>query len=327
MDAVAGVTFGEPRMLVALAALPLAAWFLLARERLRRRRADSFASERIRGVRFPARFLRPPALAAGLALTAIALGAPRAGFEMRPVLRDEGSLLLAFDVSASMAAEDLGVSRLAAAKSVARGILARQQGRVAVLEFESVGLLISPLTSDADAVQDLVDSLAPGELSLAGTDLGAAILRGLEYLASRTSGPRAIVLFSDGENRGERGLLEKALAEAVRLEIPISTVLVGTSRGGPIPVDGGVLRDEAGRVVTTRADGAVLARIARTTGGSFVENPFDRAASAAMKGLTPAEIVAGEGRTRRVPIERFQWPLALGVILLLGGSFLHRGSE
>ncbi len=325
MDAIAGVTFGEPRVLVALAALPLAAWFLLARERLRRRRADSFASERIRGVRFPARFLRPPLLVAGLALTALALGAPRAGFELRPVLRDEGSLLLAIDVSASMGAEDLGVSRLTAAKSVARSILTQQQGRVGVLEFESVGVLISPLTSDAAAVEDLVESLAPGELSLAGTDLGAAILRGTEYLASRTSGPRAIVLLSDGEDRGK--LLDRALAEAVRLEIPVSTVLLGTAAGATIPVDGAALRDESGRVVTTRADGAVLEKIARATGGSFVANPFDRAAFAAMEGLTPAQIVTGEGRTRRVPVERFQWPLALGLLLLFGGSFLHRGSE
>jgi Ca-activated chloride channel family protein len=325
MDAIAGVTFGDPRMLVALAALPLAAWFLLARERLRRRRADSFASERIRGVRFPARFLRPPLLVAGLALTALALGAPRMGFELRPVLRDEGSLLLAIDVSASMAAEDLGVSRLSAAKSVVRSILAQQDGRVAVLAFESVGDLLSPLTTDATAVQDLVESLTPGELTLAGTDLGAAILRGTEYLAARTSGPRAIILLSDGEDQGK--LLDRALEQAARLEIPVSTVLVGTPSGGTIPVGADVLRDESGRVVTTRADGEVLEKVARATGGAFIANPFDRAALAAMETLTPAEIVTSEGRTRRVPIERFQWPLALGVLFLLGGSFLHRGSE
>ncbi len=325
MDAIAGVSFGEPRMLVALAALPLAAWFLFARERARRRRADSFASERIRGVRFPARFLRPPLLVAGLALTALALGAPRAGFELRPVLRDEGSILIALDVSASMAAEDLGVPRLTAAKSVVRSILAQQQGRVGVLAFESVAELLSPLTTDATAVQDLVDSLTPGELALAGTDLGAAILRGVEYLGSRTSGPRAMVILSDGEDQGR--LLDKALDEAVRRQIPVSTILLGTPGGGKIPVGDGFLSDESGRVVTTRANADLLGKIARATGGAFIANPFDRSAFAAMERLSPAEIVSGSGRTRRVPLERYQWPLALGLALLLGGSFFHRGAE
>jgi Ca-activated chloride channel homolog len=325
MDAIAGVSFGEPRVLVALAALPLAAWFFFAREKARRRRADSFASERIRGIRFPARVLRPFLLVAGLTLVAVALAAPQAGFELRPVLRDEGSLLIALDVSASMAAQDLGVSRLTAAKSVVRSLLAQQQGRVAVLAFESVGELLSPLTTDTAAVQDLIDSLTPGELALAGTDLGAAILRGVEYLGSRASGPRAMVILSDGEDRG--GLLEKAVAESVRRQIPVSTVLLGTPAGGRIPAGDGFLRDEEGRVVTTRADGAALERIARATGGAYVASPFERSSVAAMESLTPAEIVSEDARTRRVPIERYQWPLAFGVALLVGASLLHRGAE
>ncbi|MCA1733247.1 MAG: VWA domain-containing protein [Acidobacteria bacterium] len=325
MDALAGVSFGEPRVLVALAALPLAAWFFFAREKVRRRRADAFASERIRGLRFPARSLRPFFLTGGLALTALALAAPHAGFELRPVLRDEGSLLIALDVSASMAAEDLGVSRLTAAKSVIRSLLAQQQGRVAVLAFESVGELLSPLTSDIAAVQDLVDSLTPGELALAGTDLGAAILRGLEYLDSREKGPRAIVILSDGEDQG--GLLDKALEEAVRRQIPVSTVVLGTPAGARIPAGDGFLVDESGRVVTTRADAAALERIARVTGGAFIPSPFERSAVAAMESVTPAEIVTEETRTRRVPVERYQWPLALGVAFLLGASLLHRGAE
>ncbi|HSN68383.1 MAG TPA: VWA domain-containing protein [Thermoanaerobaculia bacterium] len=325
MDAIAGVTFGEPRALVALAALPLAAWFFFAREKARRRRADSFASERIRGLRFPARALRPALVTAGLALAALALAAPQAGFEVRPVLRDEGSLLIALDVSASMAAEDLGVSRLTAAKSVVRSVLAKQQGRVAVLAFESVAELLSPLTNDTVAVQDLVDSLTAGELALAGTDLGAAILRGVDYLGTRATGPRAMLILSDGEDHGD--LLDKALEEAVRKEIPISTVLLGTAGGGKIPVGNEFLRDESGNVVTTRAHGDALEKIARATGGRYIASPFARSSVMAMESLTPAEIVTAEGRTRRVPVERFQWPLALGVALLLGASFVNRGAE
>ena len=327
MDAFAGLSFSSPRLLALLAAIPLVVWFLIARERTRRRAADAFASERIRGVRFPVRALRPFALSAGLILLTFALAGPRWGYQLRPVIHQEGSLLLAIDVSSSMSARDLGVSRLAGAQAIAARLLQRETRRVGLIAFESIGELIAPLTSDTAAVSDLVASLTAGEISVPGSDLGAAILTGVEYLKRSGSGPMEIVLLSDGEDQGT--LLQASLGAAQEAGIPVSTITLGTTSGATIPSDrGGNLRDENGDVIQTMANPELMRHIAERTGGASVANPFDQESlHAAIGGRTDPELRADEGRTRRVPVERFQWPLAAGLLLVLGASFANRGSE
>lgn len=328
MDAIAGLSFAEPRLLVVLAAMPLAAWFLFARERARRRTADAFVSERIRGVAFPARMLRPALLTLGLLGLALAVAGPRIGFDLVPVLREEGSTIIAIDVSSSMAAEDLGVSRLDAAQAIVRRILAGERARVALVAFESIGELIAPLTTDTQAVADLADSLSPGELAMAGSDLGAAILTATEYLVRSGSGPREIVLISDGEDQGS--LAAEAIEAARKAGVRVSTITIGTEEGSTIPSrDGGEpLRDEQGEIIVTRASPASMRELAEKTGGAALVNPFDGASLAAAESRGMREQSSTEdGRTRRVPRERYQWPLAAGVILLLAGSFVNRGAE
>jgi hypothetical protein len=84
------------------------------------------------------------------------------------------------------------------------------------------------------------------------------------------------------------------------------------------------MRDSTGDVVTTYARSDVLRGIATDTGGLFLENPF---------GARALDRLLGRGDTTerqthaRVPIERFQWPLALAFFAILGGSFLHRGAD
>lgn len=327
MDALAGLSFSSPRLLALLAAIPLVVWFLFARERTRRRASDAFASERIRGVRFPIRAARPLALSAGLVLLTLALAGPRWGHELRPVIHQEGSLLLAIDVSSSMSARDLGVSRLAGAQAIAGRILQRETRRVGLIAFESIGELIAPLTSDTAAVSDLVASLTAGEISIPGSDLGAAILGGVEYLKRSGSGPMEIVLLSDGEDQGT--LLQASLEAAEEAGIPVSTITLGTASGATIPTEQGEsLRDENGDVIRTMANPELMRSIAEQTGGAAVENPFDQESlTAAIGGRSDAELRAEQGRTRRVPVERFQWPLAAGLLLVLGASFANRGAE
>jgi hypothetical protein len=88
--------------------------------------------------------------------------------------------------------------------------------------------------------------------------------------------------------------------------------------------DGSSLRDENGHVVTTYAHRDTLQQIASTTGGMFLENPF------AEQALDPLLAVRAGGatkqRTVRMPIDRYQWPLALAFIALFLGSMAHRGA-
>lgn len=326
VDAASLVSFADTRLLVLLAAIPLAAWFLWVRERARRRRADSFLSVRIRGERMPARLLRPWLLTAALALGFFALAGPRFGHTLRPLLHDEGALVIAIDISNSMAAEDLGVSRLSAARALVRQILEKERGKVGLVAYESVAEIVAPLTTDREAVADLAASLTTGELTLPGSNPGAAVLTSLEALRRSGSASRRIVLISDGEDQSD--LLARAIESAREARTPVSTILVGSREPSFIPVGprGELLMDEDGEVVRTTANPAVLSHLAEATGGSFLSNPFQPQAVSSLEAAA-RDVREDDEAMQRVPSERYQWPLALSFLLFFAGSLIHRGAE
>lgn len=316
------MTFRATHLLWLLALVPLALGFLIAREHLRARVARRFISERLRGVSNPARTLRPWLL--GLALTAsvIALAGPYAGFTLVPVTAREANRVLILDVSNSMGAEDVGASRLAAAKAVAKRLAAAQPGRVALIVFEGLPDVISPLTTDTDAVIALLDTLQTGEVGQPGSDIGSAILGALRLIESDPAQKADLVVISDGEDQGTRA--GEAVQRAKQRGVKVSTILVGTAEGSSIPTARGPLRNEEGQIVTTYARGDVLREIAGATGGTMLENPFGERAIDPL--LDRVQGVERQTHTR-VPIERYQWPLAFAFVFFILGSFVNRGAE
>jgi Ca-activated chloride channel family protein len=318
------MSFRDLRWLWLLAAVPVAAIFLLSREKLRERIARRFVTERLRGVGNPARPLRPWLIVIGLGLAVFALAGPSRGFVSVPIQDREANRVVAIDVSNSMLAQDVGTSRLAAGKAIARRIIDAFPGRVALVDFESSAEVVSPLTNDSDAVSALLESIEAGEIGDPGTDFGNAIIQSMRLVESDPGAKADIVIISDGEDQGSK--LAEALRNAKQRGVTVSTILIGSGEGAAIPMpDGSSLRDDSGRVVTTYARRDALQQIASATGGTFLENPF------AEHALDPLLTVRGGGatkqRTVRIPVDRYQWPLALAFVALFLGSIAHRGAE
>jgi Ca-activated chloride channel family protein len=317
------ISFASPHLLWLALAVPVALLLLAARERQRIAAARRFISERLRGVANPARVLRPFLLGMALLAGVIAVAGPQAGFTVVPVEQRESNRVLVIDVSLSMLAEDVGTSRLDGAKAVAKRIIAAHQGRIGLVIFEASAEVISPLTSDGEAVSALIDSIDAGEIGLAGSDAGAALTKAARLLDADASHRGDIVLISDGEDQGTD--TEAQLAKLAARGIAVSTIAVGSAGGGtiPDPTARGPLRDDNGEVVTTVAHPEVLRRIAAATGGRFFDNPFGEHA------LDPLAASGGTTRrtTVRVPVERYQWPLAFAFAFLFLGSLVNRGAE
>jgi Ca-activated chloride channel family protein len=318
-----GLTFRSAPLLALAVLAPLALIFLIARERHRIHIARRFISERLRGVANPARVLRPYIVALALLAATIALAGPRAGFTVVPIEERETNRVIAIDVSESMAAPDVGASRLDAAKAIAKRIIASDPGRVGLVVFESGAEVLSPLTSDDDAVSTLVDSIEPGELSQPGSDLAAGLISALRVVESDPA-KGDVVLISDGEDQG--GRLDDALRRLRPRGVAVSTIAIGSTAGSHIPrADGaGDLHDEQGDVIRTYAHPEVLERIAHQTGGRFLSNPFGEHT---LDALAAPPNSAARQKNLKMPIERYQWPLACAFIALLLGSFLNRGAE
>lgn len=325
MDALAGLTFRSGDLLWLLAALPLVAVLLWLRERTRRQRANRFVTERLRGISNPLRAIRPFFLMLAFVAGVAALAGPRFGFVLRTIEEPESNRVILLDGSQSMAAEDVGTSRLDAAKAIAKKILEAEEGRVALVLFEGDAEVVSPLTTDRDAVATLIESLGAGELTESGSDVSRALRRALTLLPAGAAPASEFIVISDGEHRGDP--VEVALEQVANAGVRVSAVMVGTEEGATIPAHRGEpLRDEQGEIVVTQAQPDILRRIASRTGGEFFDNPF---------GVIPLRQLAGTldraesrgGRATRVPVERYQWPLGMALAMFVCASIAHRGAE
>ena len=317
------MSFRSPEWLWVLAGVPLLVPFLVARERRRAHVARRFVSERLRGVANPLRAARPWVLALAAAAASLALAGPYAGFTTVEVSTREANRVIAIDVSQSMAAEDLGTSRLAAAKAVAKRIIERHHGRIGLIAFEAGAEVISPLTGDTEAVLSLLETLQPGEIGRPGSDLGTAVIAALRLIEADAGQKADVIVMSDGEDQGRR--IDEAVHRARVRGVIVSGIVVGGAEGSTIPAREGALRDSSGEVVITYARSDILQRLASGTGGTVLANPFSEHA------LDPllARTVAGAQRTSevRVPIDQFQWPLAVAFAAFFCASLLNRGAE
>lgn len=165
----------------------------------------------------------------------------------------EGTVLLTFDVSASMAADDVEPTRMDVAKQVGRTLVEQRPGsaKIGVVAFGEGGLVVQPPTDDNDALLATIDRLIPQS----GTSLGRGILTALNmvypesYLSAEGTAPLAvdapqvalapsiIVLLTDGENTDPPAPLEAAQL-AIDRGVRVYTVGLGTSDGAVVEVDG-----------------------------------------------------------------------------------------
>lgn len=324
MDAIAGVTFADPRMLWLLVAAPAVAMLLLAAERQRAEAAERFVSARVRGNSNGLRPLRPWLVVLALVCGVVASAGPRYGAERRELPAIESNLIVALDLSQSMDARDAGTSRLSAAKAIARKLIESSDARVGLIVFEQTAETVSPLTEDHAAVETLIDSLETGELAESGSDFSKPIDESIEL--AKSVGDRAVdvVIISDGEHRGKSW--EDSLGVARARGLRVSAIVVGSFEGAPIPLlGGGSLEDESGNTVTTRASEEPLRTIAEECRGHFWVNPSEPVTAQMV--VSPEAARSSKGRVETIPIERYQWPLGASLLLFLAGMIVNRGAE
>lgn len=210
----------------------------------------------------------------GVVVLIVGLGRPEATVDLP---RREGTVILAFDVSASMKAKDLAPTRIVAAKRAARTFVADQPSsiRIGVVAFNDAGYVVQPPTRSRRDVLDAVDRLS----AKGGTALGRGILTSLgaiagkplvldqEALASgarqpavRFLGSAAVVLLSDGDNTAA---LDPAALAPVAAQAGVRIFPIGL--GSP----GGSVVDVGGFQVATALDAPLLRDIASRSGGTY----------------------------------------------------------
>jgi len=277
------MTFTWPQMLLTLLLIPL---FVILYMRIQRRREKAlekmgslgFAQNASGGQAGARRHIPMILFLVGLTIMLVAMARPHAVVSLPSV---ESIVILAFDVSGSMAAEDMQPTRMEAAKAAAREFVDRQPSsvQIGVVAFSDGGISVQSPTRDQDAILTAINRLAPQR----GTSLGSGILQSLNAIAeSRGEAspqsdnltpvptptplpygsyiPAAIVLLTDGENTANPDPVQAALTAAAQ-GVRVYTIGVGSPEGTALTVND--------FNVFTQLNEPMLQQIASLTDGAY----------------------------------------------------------
>ncbi len=212
----------------------------------------------------------------------------------------EGIVILAFDVSGSMAAEDFEPNRLEAAKQVAIDFVERQPStvRVGVVAFSEGGFSVQLPSNDQAAIVESIQRLTPQR----GTSLANGIVVSLNTIANVTgqepimgfdeanvpaplvpvepieNESAVIVLLTDGENNMEPNPVEAARF-AYERGVRIHTIAVGSVEGTTVTVNG--------VTVFTQVDEAAMQQISELTGGLYFNAQNEEELSEVYESIEP----------------------------------------
>lgn len=307
--------------------------FLIWSERTYRRQSAIFAKPRTLKLTNPYLDFRRPALhiclvVASVIFIGLALSRPQWGFYWAGE-KDKGmDVVLALDLSKSMASQDLSPDRITRAKDGISNFAGKAEGdRLALIGFSGDAFLFCPLTMNRNTFQRSLDAIGIGSVKRGGTSYYNMVVEAARSFNAAGAGTKTLVVISDGDDT--EGNLDKAIAEAKKEGITIYSVGVGTAEGGVIPVtdkDGKIamVKDEKGSPVRARLDEAALKRMAVETGGIYERYAKDTDALEKIKAVLGARIkddTSGEifGRNYK---ERFQVPLLMAFMLLVLDLFL-----
>jgi|GEM_PF-331925 len=258
-----------------------------------------------------------------LAFLAMGMLAPKTGTRLKEVEAKGVDIMIALDVSRSMLAEDLGMSRLDLAKRTIERIVGSLDGdRAGLVVFAGDAYVQAPLTLDLAAVKLFLDAIGPEAMPVQGTAIGSAIEQCVASFDPESQASKVIMILTDGENHEDDALARAD--EAAKLGIKVHAAGMASEAGGPIPEfdrygrQTGYKEDQNGQPVVSTLDERMLVAMVEAGTGTYVRarsgyvdlSPF-------LERLENLET----GKTTKVAytdyVHQFPWLFLFGLVLLL----------
>ena len=305
-----GYTLLDPWFLAVVpAALLAAAW----RARVPRAALPTASATLYAGLRptWRQRLVWVPAAGKLLAACCLALALARPVERDVLPIREQGvDIVLLVDTSSSMEVRDMDATqtlrRMDAARARAEQFAAaRTHDRVGLVAFARFAELRCPLTMDERALASFLRALdtVPQGSELDLTGIGTALAKAVQVLAASDAKAKVVVLLSDGEETAREIAPADGAALAKDAGVRVHTIGLGQGKplrfGGHEPLE---FRD--------------LKAIAAATGGEFFQPRSDADLEAVYERIDELEKVELEDPRYRT-IDRFEWPLAAGLLALL----------
>ena len=210
----------------------------------------------------------------GLICLIISAAGPQFGTKVKEVERQGVDLVIAFDTSISMDAQDIKPSRIEKAKfEISRLIQSLNGDRVSMIVFAGTSHLYLPLTTDYEAALLFLNAIDTKMIPNQGTSISSAMNKAIDIVSRAKEKYKVVLLVTDGEDHeGDAISLAKKASE---IGIEIHTIGIGSNTGGLIPIvknDNGQIeykRDNEGKLITSVLNKNILKLIADAGNGDF----------------------------------------------------------
>lgn len=321
--------FENPFILYALALLPVLLLLHYLQITAKKKKLEKLADSNLHELLAPAASFRRKnwkhfLLMLAFGFLILALANPQIGSRMEKAKRKGIDLVVALDVSNSMLAEDIQPSRIENARRAIDRLVTKLQGdRLGLVVFAGNAYTHLPITTDYAAARMFLSSIDTDIVPTQGTAIGEAIRKSMASFDQNTEQNKAIIIISDGENHEDDAI--EIAKEAAGHGITIHTIGMGSPKGAPIPVKnssgentGRYKQDGSGNTVITQLNQEMMQRIAKAGKGSYITANNSRVGiNKLYEELKTLEAKEFETRVYADYEDRFQYPLALAMLLLL----------
>ncbi|MDA0348441.1 MAG: VWA domain-containing protein [Verrucomicrobia bacterium] len=322
------MTFAYPIIfLLALAMIPLMLLWAFRLERGKQKQLKAFLAaplikELTSSVSHRRKQLKVVLFALGISLIVMAVARPQYGYVWEEVKSKGIDVVFAIDTSRSMLAQDIKPNRLSRAKLAVLDFIEKMgTDRIGLVAFSGSAFLQCPLTLDYNAFRQSLEILEPGVIPVPGTDIASAITMA-ESAFNKENNFKILILITDGEDLETNGI--DVAASAASRGVRVFTLGVGSKEGEIIPITDkqgqpDYVRDENGNVVRTRLDEDTLRKISAASKGFYsplgpLGEGLETVYSLGLEEIPRQEL---NSRMNKQAIERYQWVLAAGIVLLM----------
>jgi len=320
------MTFAYPYFLLLLLLLPLAAWL-----KGKRGQPPAFvysSVQLLRGVLDISRTSAGRFSAAlrwlALALFIIALSQPRLTKSETKITASGVDIVVAFDLSGSMAAEDFEirgqrVNRLIMAREVLKKFIEkRPNDRIGLVVFATEAYTATPLTLDHDFLLENLDRLELGTIPANQTAIGSALSTAINRLRELKSKSKIVILMTDGVNNAGKVSPLTAAEAAQALAVKVYTIGVGTRGQAPVPTGRNPFTGEKMyQMQPVDIDEVTLTNIAERTDGKYFRADNAERFEAIYAEIDKLEKTEADVKKYAQHQELFAWIISPALALLL----------
>ncbi|PSU91777.1 hypothetical protein C0W42_03720 [Photobacterium kishitanii] len=204
-------------------------------------------------------------LALGWLIAVVAMAGPSWQKVKLPAYNLSGARVLVMNMSQSMYTTDIKPNRLTQERFKALDMLPGwKEGSTGLVAFAGDGYEVSPLTTDSSTLRNLIPSLSPEVMPIAGNNAAKGIAEAIRLLKQAGHNTGDIILMTDGMTKT---VAQQALAELKGTHYRVSILAMGTVEGAPIQLPSGNLLLENGAPVMSKIDIGTLMSITDSTGG------------------------------------------------------------